>query len=249
MPFLKPVRTQISAKNLKFALRAAKRYRARALFVFDVDSTLFCMKHRTQAIIKDCLKEPEFCKAFAQRLDLIKAIRVKTQDWSVEEIFAREGFSPQNPLVREVAKLWRKKFFSGDFLHKDLPYRGAARFCRQAARLGAKLCYLTARSRSAMLKGSMQSLKRFGFPYKKPSDLIMKTDSAQRDADYKVEELKKLKKTAQVILFFENEPVILNKTASLLPEIQLFWISSAHSGLKRPPKSARAVGANYNAGF
>lgn len=249
MPSLKPIKPQVVAKNLKFALRVARRYRKQAHFVFDMDSTLFCMRYRTQAIIRDCLKEPGFCKTFAKHLDLIKTIPVKTQNWSVEEVFACKDFSSKHPLVREVAGLWRKKFFSGDFLNKDLPYKGATRFCRQIAFLGSKLCYLTARNQTKMLEGTVKSLNFFNFPYKNPGDLIMKKDSSQEDAAYKVMELKKLKKTAQVVLFFENEPVILNKVARLLPEIKLFWVHSTHSGRQIPPKTARTVSINYNTGF
>ena len=249
MSIAEPTRTHIAGKNLKAALRMAERHRAKARFVFDMDSTLFCMKYRTQAIIRDCLKEPDFCRNFSEDLELIKHIHVTTRDWSVEEILTRAGLISKKALVREVRRIWQKKFFSNEYLDRDRPYKGAARFVGRISRFGAKLCYLTARNRSKMLEGAVRSLKAFGFPPPESAKLIMKEDSAQDDAVYKTEQLKRLKKSAKLLLFFENEPVILNRAARLFPKIQLFWINSTHSRRQTPPATARAIGMNYNAGF
>ena len=225
-------------ESLKKALQLAKGKGRQGFFVFDMDSTLFCMKYRTEAIIKNCLKDPVFCSKFPESLDIIRQVEVTKRDWSVREILSRYGCFEGSPLSLAVEKIWRKHFFTNDYLHLDKPYKGAALFAQHVCQQGASLYYLTARSRKSMGEGTVQSLKKWDFPLPSEKSLIMKEDSAKEDGDYKLEHLKKLLKKSDTVLFFENEPVILNKVAQALPQIHLFWMDSAHSRQEKPPETA-----------
>lgn len=232
-------------ENFKKAIQTAEQKKEKSLFVFDMDSTLFCMKYRTQAIIKDCLKDSLFCKHFPEHLNIIKQVEVTEKDWSVEEIMCRYGFSKNDPFVLAIQKIWRKSFFTNNYLHLDKPYKGCVSFVRHIFQLGAKVYYLTARNRSTMYEGSVQSLKFWNFPLENESHLIMKEQTEMEDAFYKTKHLKKLTQKSDTILFFENEPVILNRVAQEIPQIHLFWMNSTHSRREEPPKNAFPLTTNY----
>ncbi len=232
-------------ENLRKAIQIAKQKKEESLFVFDMDSTLFCMKYRTQAIIRDCLKDPLFCETFSEYLSAIRQVRVTARDWSVEEIMSRYGFLKEAPLVLAVQKIWRKNFFANTYLHLDKPYKGAASFVRHISQLGAQVYYLTARNQAAMREGTVQSLKFWSFPLKDEKRLIMKEDSEAEDAAYKMERLKKLAQKSDAVLYFENEPVALNRAVQSIPQALLFWINSVHSRREKPPPSALPLSMNY----
>ena len=235
---------ELYPENFKEAIQIAEQKKSRSLFVFDLDSTLFCMKYRTQAIIRDCLNDSHFCEQFAKHLPTIKKIIVTKRDWSVEEILSRYGFSKTEPLVLAIRKIWHQKFFINDYLNLDKPYKGCVQFIQHIAIQGAHITYLTARRHQTMREGTLQSLKYWNFPLEKEEQLIMKKTEVE-DSIYKVTHLKKLIKNYEVILLFENEPVILNRVAREIPQISLFWIDSTHSRKEQPPKRALTLSMKY----
>ena len=233
------------ADNFKKAVQTAEQKKEKSLFVFDVDSTLFCMKYRTQAIIRDCLKDPLFCERFPEYLNTVKQVGVTEKDWAVEEIMSRYGFFKEDPLVLAIQKIWKKSFFTNNYLHLDKPYKGCVSFVQNISQLGARVYYLTARNRATMHEGTVQSLKFWNFPLESEKHLIMKEHTEMEDATYKTEHLKKLIQKSDTILFFENEPVVLNKVAKAIPKIHLFWMNSTHSRKEEPPKNALPLTTNY----
>ena len=232
--------------NFKKVIETAKQRKDKSLFVFDVDSTLFCMKYRTQALIQSCLEKPDFCKKFPDYLEKMKKIQVTETDWSISEIMSRYGFQPEEEIVTTVHKIWKKGFFSNDYLHLDRPYKGCVNFVQKISQLQAKVYYLTARNYHSMYEGTLKSLKKWAFPLQDESHLILKKNTAISDAEYKINKLNRLSENFEIILFFENEPVVLNKTAQQLPQIQLFWMDSTHSRQETPPKTAWTLNMQYS---
>ncbi|MCZ0932416.1 MAG: hypothetical protein OXJ52_04610 [Oligoflexia bacterium] len=235
-----------SQANFKEVIEIAKQKQEKSLFVFDMDSTLFCMKYRTQALIDSCLENTAFCEKFKLYLEKIKEIQVTETDWSIPEIMSRYGFHLEEEIVTAVYKIWRKGFFSNNYLYLDRPYKDCVNFVQYISQLKAQVYYLTARNYNTMYEGTVQSLKQWNFPLKQESCLIMKKDSSRNDADYKTDHLQSFSKKFDTILFFENEPVILNKVAQQLPQIHLFWMNSAHSRQESPPKTALALNMKYS---
>ena len=232
--------------NFKEVIEIAKQKKDKSLFVFDVDSTLFCMKYRTQALIESCLENPVFCEKFKAHLEKIKKIQVTETDWSISEIMGRYGFLPKEEVVSAVHKIWKTGFFSNKYLCLDRPYKDCVNFIQHISKLKAQVYYLTARNYHTMYEGTVQSLSQWSFPLKNPSHLIMKKDSSNTDAVYKINHLQTFSKQFNTILFFENEPVILNKVAQQLPQIHLFWMNSTHSRQERPPETALALNMKYS---
>ena len=236
-------------ENLQEALKFTEQKEEQSLFVFDLDSTLFCMKYRTQAIIDSCLREEEFRHRFPDKIEKIKEIKVTERDWSIKEIMSRYGFSPEEPCVLFMDKYWRKGFFRNTYLHLDRPYKGCVEFIEHISSGNAIIFYLTARNRVTMLEGTIKSLKDWRFYFEDEKKLIMKESTEMEDAIYKTEALKQLKKKYKTILFFENEPVILNQVAKEIPDIHLFWIDSTHSRRAEPPEAALALPVDYGTEF
>lgn len=234
-----------SENNLKKALLMAKQKKEKGLFVFDLDSTLFCMKYRTQAIIQDGIKNETFHSQFPKQIEMIKKAQVTERDWSIPEILSRYGFSPQEPFVLAMNKFWRKHFFKNDYLHLDRPYKGCVNFIQNISQFKSKIFYLTARNKNSMFEGTVQSLKKWKFPFENEKQLIMKEDNKTTDADYKTKQLQKLSEKYETIVFFENEPVILNQVAKTIPEVHLFWLNSTHSRREEPPKTAFPLSMDY----
>lgn len=235
-----------SKRNLRRALQIAKENKENSFFVFDLDSTLFCMKYRTGAIIQNTCKDPVFSKKFAKHLDSVRLARPTETDWSLEEIMSRQGLVAESEVVRELVRFWRRDFFSNDYLHLDQPYEGAVDFVQQIAGFKAQIYYLTARRRDKMLEGSLKSLREWNFPLQKEDDLIMKINPQDSDAYYKTEWLKGLSKKTKTLCFFDNEPVILNKVKREIPSIQLFWMDSTHSRKEKAPREAHVISMRYS---
>ena len=233
-----------SKPKTKNIIKIAKEQKS--LFVFDIDSTLFCMKYRTQALIESCLQDINFCQKFEPHLKKLKDIQVTETDWSVPEIMSRYGFHPEEEVVKAIHKTWRKGFFSNDYLHLDRPYTNCVNFVQSVSTLQTQVYYLTARTYKSMYEGTIQSLKHWKFPLKKESHLIMKTATEQDDSEYKTQYLKNLSQDFDITLFFENEPVILNKVAKQLPHIQLIWMDSTHSRRENPPNTALRLNMQYS---
>ena len=232
--------------NFQEVIEIAKQKKEKSLFVFDLDSTLFCMKYRTQALIQSCLEKTDFCEKFKDYLEEIKSIQVTETDWSISEIMSRYGFHPEEEIVSAVHKIWKKGFFSNSYLYLDQPYTGCVEFVQKISSLKAQVYYLTARNYHSMYEGTLQSLKKWSFPLIEESHLILKKDSEIKDAEYKLNNLFSLSKKFDTILFFENEPVILNKVAQKLPQVQLFWMDSTHSRQEAPPKTAWTLNMKYS---
>ena len=234
-----------SENNFKKALLIAEREKEKALFIFDLDSTLFCMKYRTQAIIQDCIQNESFYTQFPKQIKTIQKVEVTERDWSITEIMSRYGFSPKEACVVAMEKFWRKRFFKNDYLHLDKPYKGCVSFIQHISKFNSKIFYLTARNKKNMFEGTAQSLKKWNFPLEDEKHLFMKEDTDTTDSDYKTKQLQKLSKKHEIIVFFENEPVILNQVARTIPGIHLFWLNSTHSRKEKPPETAFPLSMDY----
>ena len=244
---MKKVANPKSSKNLNQALSLAKKQKQDLVFVFDIDSSLLCMKYRTQAILKDVAQNEEFKKNFPNEALILEKAQVTERTWSVSEVLEPKGIPPHHPCMDFIIEFWRKSFFSNDYLHHDKPYEGARKYLQKLEETGVSIYYLTARREDKMLEGTLKSLKAQNFPLKKREHLIMKKkeEKGVLDEDYKVFYLKELKKKFSKIFFFENEPVILNKASKLLPDVELFWVDSTHSRQATPPKSAYQIDMSW----
>jgi len=64
----------------------------KALAIFDLDSTLFDVSHRTQAILNDFIKLPDIYKNFKQEVHFLSQQKIKSTDWGLHQPLERAGF-------------------------------------------------------------------------------------------------------------------------------------------------------------
>lgn len=217
--------------------------------IFDLDSTLFCVSTRTQAILRHLGHQVEFSEKFAAASAILRNIEVLPTDWGIRSVLERNAFDGPRELFERVRDHWRDHFFANHFLKEDVIYPSANEYVQHLHSLGAEILYLTGRNRSLMETGTREMLKHWGFPYIIDSKLFMKPDDVQTDEGYKASVLKELVKDYDHIWFFENEPLIIHEVRALLPQVRVVFVDSVHSGRAVAPKDLPTIGMSYASGL
>jgi hypothetical protein len=217
--------------------------------IFDLDSTLFCVSPRTQAILRELSSRPEFQQGHRELSEILRTIEVLPTDWGIRSAMERAGAKGTLDLFMRVRDFWHAHFFTNRFLEHDTIYPSANEYVKHLHSLGAEILYLTGRNDGAMREGTVKMLKRYGFPYFDDSRLYMKPNDVLSDEGYKVTVLKELIKERQHIWFFENEPVIIEQVRVALPQIRIVFVNSVHAGRAHPPKDLPTIGMSYREGL
>ena len=138
--------------------------------------------------------------------------------------------------MQDLAEFWRKNFFSNHYLDKDEPYAGAVEFVHRLIKDGHQTLYLTGRHKKAMWEGTLETMKKLGFPISEDI-LILKPQVEQKDEIYKSEAVAKHKqRPASSIWLIDNEPLILHQMMEDHPEVELIFFKSCHSQKKPEPE-------------
>ncbi len=234
------------------------------LIIFDLDSTIFNVTHRSQAILELFARDEEVTKLFPSEVERVKEIRLTPRDWGIKEAFIREKFQATEDFFATVRDFWRSRFFSSDFLHNDIPYEGAVEYVQALAAAGLHIMYLTGRDDVNMRRGTLASLQQWGLPLADAEhDLIMKpAKGSVEDNIFKLKELQRLyNEPPQVsttpqpspaqnslshgapprIWFFENEPLIIHTVRDEMPHVQIVWIDTTHSRRAEPPSGLHVI--------
>lgn len=205
-------------------IRTAHAQNQSVVCVFDLDSTLFNVSPRSEKILH------EFSDSVNQ-VDL-KSVFIDRRDWGLKEALIRHGHSiDQHPeLHGKLIQYWRERFFSNEYLHYDVPYRGSVRFTQFLAEQNIPVHYLTGRDIPRMQKGSIEVLKKWGFPYSEEC-LHMKPYREMDDEFYKVNWFKVAadQNPKTHYYFFENEPVNINAVHGLSKSVHLIYMDTTHS--------------------
>lgn len=198
------------------------------LAVFDLDSTLFNVSTRSKQILD------EFAHEF--NLPQLKKVEVKIEDWGIKEAVLRSGFSETSDevILNQLRDFWYERFFSNEYLHYDVPCKGAISFVQELAQLGCHIKYLTGRDQHRMGKGSIDVLKKWGFPYddakNSNAELVLKPEKTWADDTFKVNWFKNLDASKyHKIYFFENEPVNINAVIQSCPEVEILFLDTTHA--------------------
>ncbi len=201
----------------------------RSLAIFDLDSTLYNVSPRTQQIVQDFCTDAEVISKYPEEAMRLSSITIESHDWGYLEALDRHDFTSSVRFLKSLAKFWRKKFFSNDYMDHDTPYTNAAKFVNSIPPLNCELLYLTGRARNKMLTGSIKNLKRDQFPLPDENSLIMKTNPDLLDHVFKSTFINEIKSEYDQIILFENEPKILNRVRKDHPEVMMCFINSTHS--------------------
>jgi hypothetical protein len=211
----------------------AKTSRTPFLAVFDLDSTLFDLTIRMCRIVDAFADEPKNQHRFSKECAAIRNLPILASDWGLGEPLARIGLTRESnqEFYRELHEHWAACFFSDSFLHHDEPLPGAVSYVKKLRAVGAEIMYLTGRDVPRMLEGTKKSLRERGFPLDEAGiELRLKPVAEWDDAEFKVDVLRESAHRFGRIFLFENEPVNLNLVAEKLPDIELVYIDSCHSG-------------------
>lgn len=210
------------------------------LAVFDLDSTLFDVSPRLQKVLDDFAKDPDHQKMFPEVISFFKGIQTHQTDWGVSHALKRAGLEDASPEFQETLRdFWRQTFFSNEYLHHDVPFEGAVEFVKTLSSSGVEIIYLTGRDEQRMGLGSPEVLKKWNFPLDGKKDhLVLKPHRRMDDAKFKRDWFANLDKTKyEVIWFFENEPVNIHLIRDDVPEIDIIFFDSTHSGRAQEPEN------------
>ncbi|MCB0370896.1 MAG: HAD family hydrolase [Bdellovibrionales bacterium] len=238
---LNPNQILINIKQL--ALSQKKK----PLVVFDLDSTLFDVSPRLEKVLMDISLTKDFINRFPEVNSYFRNIKTLRNDWGFIKVLRRAGVDHDHfELFDYVRQEWIKLFFSNEYIHYDIPYEGASFFVRQLHEAGVNIAYLTGRDVARMEIGSREVLKKWDFPLDEPKvELVLKPHKEMDDAKFKSDWFKMLNQSNfSKIYLFENEPVNINLIQKEVPEIELVFFDSTHSG-KEPPPSEIATIIHY----
>ena len=222
----------------------------RPLVIFDLDSTLYNVSLRTQAIVDAFVRDPEMRVRFAKETGILSTLKISARDWGLRQALERTGFHGSDEFRRTIREFWRSRFFSSEFLHADRPYPGSREGVARLHSAGAEILYLTGRDERNMKSGTIESLNNWGFPLRiidgAPENLIMKpVKGSIEDEDFKEVEMQKIaekyREANHEIWFFENEPLIIERVRKATPFVRIVWVDTTHSGRANAPTDLPTV--------
>ncbi len=215
------------------------------LAVFDLDSTLYNVTKRSQRILHDFSNDPKMINSFPIETEILREIETRHDDWGIRQAIERSGIT--NPeFFSTIRDYWLEHFFSSPYLAHDLPYAGAVDFVNDLHLAGADIMYLTGRDQQQMHKGTVASLKQWGFPIEvERVKLHLKPNKNMVDSEYKHDILEPPHTDKRKIFFFENEPVIINKVLNSLPKIEIIFMDSVHSGRENSPDQLKSLNMSF----
>lgn len=215
--------------------------------IFDLDSTLFCVSPRTQAILRQLGDEPDFKSQYETAAEVLRTIEVLPTEWGIRALLQR--YQPTGPLemFHSVRDFWRKHFFSSGYLDRDLVYPSADEYVRHLHEYGAEIFYLTGRPDATMREGTLRALEKWNFPLADANThLLMKPNEAEADEHFKTTVLKTLVPRFDHCWFFENEPVIIHEVRAAVPQLKIVFVDSVHSGKAVPPDDLPRIGMGFS---
>lgn len=216
------------------------------LAVFDLDSTLFEVSSRTQAIIDEFAIHPETIHKYPNEAELLAKVTSHPTDWGIRPTLERSQIRSTWDFFEAIRIFWVERFFSNHYLHLDRLYDGALEFVQSLHEAGATIKYLTGRDQERMGEGTLRVLRQWNFPVENPdTHLILKPHRSMEDSQYKVDQLKNLAEHFDEIWFFENEPVIIHQVISQLPQVKVIFVDTIHSGKAEAPENLPKINARF----
>lgn len=214
--------------------------------IFDLDSTLFSVAPRTQAILRRLADEENFRSQYETVAEWLRKVEVRANDWGLKALIERHSVSGPTEMFHAIRDFWKRHFFSSDYLHHDEIYPLADVYVRHLESLGAEIFYLTGRPEQSMRDGTLRALEKWNFPLDSHAHLLMKPTETEADEHFKTSTLKKLSPKFDHIWFFENEPLIIHEVRAALPSVRIVYVDTVHSGKAEPPTDLPRIGIGFH---
>ncbi|MGZ3705178.1 MAG: HAD family acid phosphatase [Bdellovibrionota bacterium] len=210
-----------------------KRARAEGkqpVVMFDLDDTLINTRERTLRIIKDFLKQQQLpAGVSSEEAQKLANLQVSDIRFLMGDTLKEQGI--QNPaLAKALGDAFLAKFFTNEFCANDQQNPGAARYAREIVRAGGKVIYLTGRDAPRMQSGTLENLRKQGFPVSSPEALLlMKPDKSLDDLQFKKDSFALVGGMGEMEGVFENEPANVNAMADAFPSATAIFLDTIHS--------------------
>lgn len=215
-------------------IRTEERSGGPVIALFDLDDTVYDNRHRTLAILKEYASLPATRAEFPQSAQKINEAKLEQIHYdylgSLKEVGATES-----KLHDQAKKFWRDRYFASAYCLLDQQMPGAVEYVKSLHKLGAHIVYLTGRDEPNMKKGTVESMKKLGFPLGERTTLILKPNFEMDDLVYKKGAFEKIHKIGRVVASFENEPRNLNAMGEAFPRSVLVFVDSQHSSAPDVP--------------
>ncbi|MBT4762275.1 MAG: hypothetical protein HOO06_11295 [Bdellovibrionaceae bacterium] len=205
------------------------------LVVLDLDSTLFNVGARTQALAVDFANNSSNQFKFPEECELLKNIQVNARHWGIAEPIAELKIRSEILFFDAVITHWQKYFFSNKFLKHDILSKGSQNFISSLLNRGNTIHYLTGRDTVRMGEGTVESLKLNKLPLDSTHKLFMKPIKGINDVEHKREQIKEFAKSFSNIWMIDNEPTILLDLEKTCPDVNLVFMNTVHSKKAESP--------------
>lgn len=214
------------AELLHALVERAGRLGAKALWAFDLDSTLFDNRPRQARIVR------EFGAAMCVQPLTCCAPEHWTSGWDMKAAMLNCGLAPVEVerLYPDARKFWQERFFTSAYCVDDVAIRGAGEFVKRVVQTGATVAYVTGRH-EPMRAGTVEAMRRCGITL--PGGrvhLIMKPSFAVGDDEFKREAHAQLAHLGTLVAAFDNEPTHANDYRQKFPEATVVHLATDHSG-------------------
>lgn len=215
-------------EHLQTLQRVIARVQAATLpkvVIFDLDSTIFDNRPRQVQIFR------EF--GVLKGIDALYHINDHHfTDWNLEKPMLKAGMQAEavKNIAQEFKHFWKNRFFTSPYCLYDVAFPKAADFIVKLYQMQTTIVYLTGRH-EGMREGTLESLKRFGFPAPEMlrTHLEMKPQENMFDDDFKRIAHQKVRGYGEVVAAFDNEPAHANQLKNSFPDADVVWIDSDRS--------------------
>jgi beta-phosphoglucomutase-like phosphatase (HAD superfamily) len=202
------------------AIEAAKADNLDPLLVFDLDGTLYDNAARTLRILLEFAHQHGH--ELPEVLTTVQKMGPADIVYGVGRTLRAQGLD-DDAVIKRIERFWFERFFTNEYLHFDLPTRGAVEFVRRIYEAGGIPAYLTGRDAPNMLLGTIATLQRDGFPVGTVDTRnILKPDFETADHVYKASVVDHLQKSGRVVAVFDNEPGLCNLFKRAFPAATVF---------------------------
>jgi hypothetical protein len=206
-------------------------------WVFDLDSTLFCIAPRMRSIFFEFLRHhPNAPSLWLRSYDFFKPEVIQ---YDFEKTFASifryltgdvtESQNQAKILFDEYYPFWLEHFYHDRHLRFDVPYPGAVDFVKRVRQSGRAIVYMTGRDRPGTGQGTLEGLKISGFEISPQDKLVMKSVRGESDVLFKERAILAIASQYEVELCIDNEPENLVMFAKRLPHAEVVFFHSVMS--------------------
>lgn len=209
-------------ETLDAHIHKARRASRAPVALFDLDGTLYDNAWRTLRILyefalSEHMRHPGLYEAIARMLP-------HEVPYGVHEALESVGLHDES-LKRAATDFWKQRFFTSEYQRYDLPMPGARELVSRLSDDGVTIVYFTGRDAENMLLGTVEVLKRDGFPVGTPYALLfLKPTFEMLDNEYKASTLDQVRRLGEVVAAFDNEPGLANLFAAAFPEAEVFHL-------------------------